>query len=143
MLQADIERWREHRDAAALKPGDLVPENMLHLAPALISLFRRDPDIIPTYGPVLDGVFDVYRGAVSADGYWGFPGGTVSTGHIVEQYLLAQQAGVNVALPSLCPVELMVAHQDPEGWFDIHNSPFIGAQAHGVRALGFALPLLE
>lgn len=35
---------------------------------------------------------------------------TVSTGHIMEQYLLAQRAGVNVALPSLLPVELMMAH---------------------------------
>jgi hypothetical protein len=143
LLQADVERWRASRDAADLKPGDLVPENMLHLGPALISLLRRDPDTIPTYGLILDEVFDVYRNALSADGYWGFPGETVSTGHMVEQYLEAQSAGVNVALPSLRPVELMVEHQDPEGWFDIHNSSFIGAQAHGVRALGAVLPLME
>ncbi|MFQ5813432.1 MAG: hypothetical protein ACE5I2_09645 [Anaerolineae bacterium] len=41
------------------------------------------------------------------------------------------------------PVELMVKHQAADGWFDIHNNPSIGAQAHGVRALGATLPLLE
>lgn len=116
---------------------------MLHLGPTLIRLLRRYPNTIPNYGPTLDEVFDVYRNTLSADGYWGFPGETASIGSIVEQYLRAQSAGVNVALPSLRPVELMVKHQEPEGWFDIHNSPFIGAQAWGVRALGAVLPLLE
>jgi hypothetical protein len=61
----------------------------------------------------------------------------------VEQYVMAQQVGVNVALPSLRPVELMVVHQAADGWFDIHNGPFSGAQAHGVRALGATLSLLK
>ncbi len=135
-------RWRENREKADLKPGDIVPENMLHLAPALIDLFHRYPETVTTYGPVLDEVFAAYEGALHPDGYWGFPGETFSTGHIVEQYIRAQEAGVNIALPSLRPVELMVEHQATDGWFDIHNNPYIGAQAHGVRALGVALPLL-
>jgi hypothetical protein len=143
LLDTVIVRWRVNREKAALKPGDIVPENMLHLGPALIELFRRYPETIATYGPVLDEVFAAYKGALHPDGYWGFPGETFSTGHIVEQYVLAQRAGVNVALPSLRPVELMVAHQTADGWFDIHNNPYIGAQAHGVRALAVTLPLLE
>jgi hypothetical protein len=143
LLGAAIGRWRENREKASLKPGDVVPENMLHLAPALIDLFRRYPEAMATYGPLLDEVFAAYESALHPDGYWGFPGEALSTGHILEQYVVAQKAGVNVALPSLRPVELMVEHQAAEGWFDIHNGPFIGAQAHGVRALGATLPLLE
>lgn len=116
---------------------------MLHLAPALIDLFRHYPETVATYGPVLDEAFAVYEGAMHLDGYWGFPGETFSTGHIVEQYIRAQEAGVNVALPWLRPVELMLQHQAADGWFDIHNASFIGAQAHGVRALGVTLSLLE
>jgi len=37
----------------------------------------------------------------------------------------------------------MVEHQAADGWFDIHNASYIGAQAHGVRALGVTLQLLE
>ena len=36
----------------------------------------------------------------------------------------------------------MVKHQAVDGWFDIHHNAYIGAQAHGVRALGVTLPLL-
>ena len=84
LLEAAVVRWRENREQADLKPGDAVPENMLHLAPALIDLFRRYPETIATYGPVLDEVFAAYEGALHPDGYWGFPGETFSTGHIVE-----------------------------------------------------------
>jgi len=143
LLGAVIERWRGNREKADLKPGDIMPENMLHLAPALIDLFQRYPEAIATYGPVLDEVFATYESALHPDGYWGFPGETFSTGHIVEQYVRAQEAGLNVALPSLRPVELMVKCQAADGWFDIHNNPFIGVQAHGVRALGVTLPLLS
>ena len=95
------------------------------------------------YGPVLDEVFAAYESALHPDGYWGFPGETFSTGHIMEQYVAAQAAGVDVALPSLHPVVLMVAQQAMGGWFDIRNSNAIGAQSHGLRALGATLPLLE
>ena len=142
-LEAAIERWREHRETADLQPGDIVPENMLHLAPALIDLFHHYPETVETYGPVLDEVLATYESALHPDGYWGFPGESFSTGHIMEQYVAAQAAGVNVALPSLHPVELMVAQQTLGGWFDIHNSNAIGAQSHGLRALGATLPLLE
>jgi len=142
-LDAVIIRWRENRDQAALKPGEIVPENMLHLAPALVELFIRDPQAIATYGPVLDEVFATYKSVLLPDGYWSFPGETFSTGHIIEHYMRAQKAGVNVALPSLRPIELMVQHQTADGWFDLHNRPFIGAHSHGTRALGWTLPLLH
>ena len=142
LLKLAIERWRENRAEANLKQGSIVPENMLHLAPALIDLFRLYPETITVYGSALDEVFAIYASTLHPDGYWGFPGETVSTGHIVEQYMRAQEAGLNIALPTLRPVELMVEHQAKDGWFDIHNAPFIGAQAHGVRALGAVLPLL-
>jgi hypothetical protein len=142
LLEAVIARWRENRQKAALKAGDIVPENMLHLAPALIDLFRRYPEAKATYGAVLDEVFATYRAALHPDGYWGFPGETFSAGHIVEHYIRAQAIGVDVTLPSLHPVELMVAHQGLDGWFDIHNNAYVGAQAHGVRALALAMPLL-
>jgi hypothetical protein len=142
-LDADIQCWRENREKANLTPGKIVPENMLHLAPALIELFRGRPDLIPRYYPVLKEVLAAYEGALHSDGYWGFPGEACCTGHIVEHYLLAERAGVNVTLPSYRPVQLMVQHQAADGWFDLHNVNFVGAQAHGTRALVFALPMLE
>ena len=60
-----------------------------------------------------------------------------------EQYLAAQAAGVNVARLSLHPVELMVGQQTTGGRFDIYNSNAIGAQSHGLWALGATLPLLD
>lgn len=143
LLELVIIRWRENREEASLKPGSVVPENMLHLAPALVDLVRLYPETIVTYRPILDEVFTTYENALHPDGYWGFPGEAWSTGHIVEQYVSAQKAGLDVTLPSLRPIELMVEHQATDGWFDIHNAPYIGAQAHGVRALGVTLPLLE
>ena len=142
LLDAVIVRWRENRDKAALQQGDIVPENMLHFAPALIELLEQYPGTLSTYRPLLDEVFATYKSTLHPDGYWGFPGETFSTGHIVEQYIMAQRAGVSIELPSLHPVELMVKYQRQDGWFDIHDNPFIGSQSHGVRALGLTLPLL-
>jgi hypothetical protein len=80
---------------------------------------------------------------LTEDGYWHFPGEAYDAGHIIEQYVRAQQAGMNIALPTLRPIELMVQHQRPDGLFDLGSTNYIGAQAHGVRALGVTLPLLE
>jgi hypothetical protein len=93
---------------------------------------------------VLDEVFAAYGGALHPDGYWGFPGEAWSTGHIVEQYVTAQEPGVNVALRSLRLVELfMVEHQAADGWLDIRNAPHMRARAYGVWVAGVTLPLLE
>ncbi len=143
LLDAAVQQWRTNRDAANLQPGDLVPENMLHLAPAVLALAERDPVAAQSYLPVLQEVFDTYRQALHPDGYWGFAGEASSTGHMVEQFIKAHQAGLASDLPSLRPVEHMVEHQDADGWFDIHNELFIGAQGHGVRALGFTLERLK
>jgi hypothetical protein len=142
LIEADIARWRKNRLSANLSRGSIVPENMLHVAPALIELMRSRPDLIPRYYPVLKEVFITYENALHPDGYWGFPGEACCTGHIIEQYILAEKAGLNFTVPSLRPVQYMVEHQQPSGWFDIHNVNFVGAQAHGTRALAFSLPML-
>lgn len=142
-INADIQRWRENRNKTNLTAGSIVPENMLHVAPALIALMKSRPDTIPRYYPVLEEIFAVYESALHPDGYWGFPGEACCTGHIIEQFVLAENAGLNVTIPSLRPVELMLEHQKPNGWFDLHNVNFVGAQAHGLRALAFTMPLLE
>jgi hypothetical protein len=143
LIDADIQRWRENRNKTNITAGSIVPENMLHLAPSLIALMKSRPDLIPRYYPVLEEIFAVYESALHPDGYWGFPGEACCTGHIIEQFVLAGNAGMNVTMPSLRPVEIMVEHQYPNGWFDLHNANFVGAQSHGLRALSFTMPLLE
>lgn len=142
-LDADIQRWRENRNETNLTSGNIVPENMLHVAPALIELMKSRKDLIPGYYPILKEIFTVYERALHPDGYWGFPGEACCTGPIMEQFVLAKKAGLNVTIPTLRPVKLMVEHQKPSVWLDIHNANFVSAQAHGTRALAFTLPLLE
>lgn len=142
-LDQVIEDWRAERAELDLKPGDFIPDRLMHVAPSLIELLKRYPEYTSKYGPVLDEALAYYRSLLTEDGYWHFPGEAYDAGHIIEQYVRAQQAGMNIALPTLRPIELMVQHQQPNGFFDLGFTNYIGAQAHGVRALGVTLPLLS
>jgi DUF917 family protein len=140
ILDLAVERWRANRKTAKLERGAAVPENLLHLAPALIELRAKLPKAFPPYAPVLQEVLECYTQAMAPEGFWEFPGEAVSTGHILEQFLLAERAGIKTAPPPLAPLTFMVEHQAVDGWFQVS---MVSGQTHAVRALALALPLLE
>jgi len=138
-LEAVVARWRENREKAALKPGDHIPDRLLHLAPALIDLFIRFPETIKAYEPVLQEVFSFYAEIQHPDGYWGFPGEAFATGHIVEQYIRAKKAGLPLRLSYQQAIGLMIDNQSEAGWLGGAKYRTTGLHSHGLRALGMVL----
>ena len=143
ILGMTIDRWHSTKKIAKLKAGDQIPENLLHLGPALIEIYIKAPAAFSPYASVLEEVFSFYREIMNPKGYWGFPGEAFSTGHIMEQFYIATNAGFKTAPLSLQPLKLMVERQASDGWFKISDHNIIGAHAHATRAIALGLPFLK
>lgn len=136
LLDAAVTEWRQERDRDKLQPGDVPSDLLLHLGHTLAVLEEHHPDVYEQFGydEVLDEVFAFYESILVDGRYWGFPGETFATGHIIENYAMDGRPP-----PSLACLDAMIDKQERSGKFDLGDHDFFAAQVHGLKGIDAAM----